>query len=93
MKITRGNLKKLEDICKALQYTVRYEQGHFQSGYCRVESKKVLVINKFFDVEGRMNCLMELIPELEAQPDALTEDNKQIYEKLISLRSLQETTD
>ncbi|MBK8955991.1 MAG: hypothetical protein IPM34_10600 [Saprospiraceae bacterium] len=91
MKVTRGNLKKLEDLCKALQYTVRYEQGHFQSGYCRVESKKVLVINKFFDIEGRMNCLLDLIPELESDRDSLSEEEKNLYDKAVSLRSLQET--
>jgi len=91
MKITRGNLKKLEELCKSLQYSVRYEQGHFQSGYCRVESKKVLVINKFFDLEGRMNCLIDLLPELEANRELLTEEDRQFYEKAISLRSLRET--
>lgn len=91
MKFTRGNLKKLEDLCKALQYTVRYEQGHFQSGYCRVEAKKVLVINKFFDIEGRMNCLLDLLPELEADRDILGAEEKNLYEKAVSMRSLQET--
>ena len=54
MKYTRTYLKKLEELCNALSYKVRYEQGHFQSGYCILESKKVLIINKFFDLEGRI---------------------------------------
>ncbi|MBK9108373.1 MAG: hypothetical protein IPM92_08365 [Saprospiraceae bacterium] len=91
MKFTRGNLKKLEDLCKALQYTVRYEQGHFQSGYCRVEAKKVLVINKFFDIEGRMNCLLDLLPELDGDREILEAEEKNLYDKAVSLRSLQET--
>lgn len=91
MKSTRANLKKLEELCEALLYKVRYEQGHFQSGYCIVSSKKMIVINKFFDVEGRMNCILELLPELDADPDLLSDDDKSFYNKAISFRSLQET--
>ncbi|MBL7819836.1 MAG: hypothetical protein JNL65_04410 [Saprospiraceae bacterium] len=90
MKYTRNNLKKLEDLCAALSYKVRYEQGHFQSGYCVVSSKNIIVINKFFDIEGRMNCLIELLPELKADPDQLEDDYKEFYKKLISMRSMQE---
>jgi hypothetical protein len=90
MKHTKSYLKKLEELCLALSYKVRYEQGHFQSGYCILESKKVLIINKFFDLEGRINCLLDLIPELPLSVDELSEENKSFYFKTIALRSLQE---
>jgi hypothetical protein len=90
MKYTRSYLKKLEELCNALSYKVRYEQGHFQSGYCILESKKVLIINKFFDLEGRINCLLDLIPELPLDLESLTEDEKSFYYKTISIRALQE---
>lgn len=90
MKYTRSYLKKLEELCNALSYKVRYEQGHFQSGYCILESKKVLIINKFFDLEGRINCLLDLIPELPLELESLTEDEKSFYYKTISIRALQE---
>jgi hypothetical protein len=82
MKYTRTSLKKLEDLCKELGYKVRYEQGHFQSGYCRVESQKVIVINKFFDVEGRINCFLDLIPDLPVEPDVLSADSLRFYKSL-----------
>lgn len=82
MKYTRTSLKKLEDLCKELGYKVRYEQGHFQSGYCRVESQKVIVINKFFDVEGRINCFLDLIPDLPVDPDVLSADSLRFYKSL-----------
>ena len=50
MKYIRSNLKKLEDLCQAIGYKVRYEQGHFQSGYCRVEARQIIVINKLGNV-------------------------------------------
>lgn len=90
MKYTRNNLKKLEDLCSALTYKVRYEQGHFQSGYCIVSSKNIIVINKFFDIEGRMNCLLELLPELKTDLELLDDEHKELYNKLISLRAVQE---
>lgn len=93
MKYNRTMLKKLETLCKALAYKVRYEQGHFQSGYCRVDESKVLVINKFFDVEGRINCLLELLAELPVADAVLSEEEKILFEKAISMRSLQETLD
>ena len=90
MKYTRTYLKKLEELCNALSYKVRYEQGHFQSGYCILENKKVLIINKFFDLEGRINCLLDLIPELPLDLDSLSEEEKSFYYKTISVRLLQE---
>ncbi|MDQ3141004.1 MAG: hypothetical protein M3Q56_02030 [Bacteroidota bacterium] len=86
MKYTRANLKKIEILCEDLGYKVRYEQGHFQSGYCRVEHKKILVINKFFDIEGRMNCLQELIPILPVDEALLTKENLKNYKLMINLR-------
>jgi hypothetical protein len=85
MKYTRANLKKLEELCSHLGYKVRYEQGHFQSGYCRVESRKILVVNKFFDVEGRVNCLIDLIPELPTDEKALEEGQLKFYKQVIRI--------
>lgn len=90
MKYTRTYLKKLEALCQALSFKIRYEQGHFQSGYCILESKNVLIINKFFDLEGRINCLLDLVPELPFDLNGLTEENKSFYFNTISMRSLQE---
>ncbi|MBK8245617.1 MAG: hypothetical protein IPK88_19470 [Saprospiraceae bacterium] len=90
MKYTRTNLKKLEDLCQQIGYKVRYEQGHFQSGYCRVEARKILIINKFFDVEGRMNCLFELIPILPIDSSVIDEDALKNYQKIIDLRPQEE---
>lgn len=90
MKYTRNNLKKLEELCSQLDYKVRYEQGHFQSGYCIVASAKVIVVNKFFDLEGRMNCLLDLLPELPVDLEAVSEDVRSFYHKAITLRTLQD---
>jgi len=63
VSMTKHSLKKLETLAKELGYTVRYEKGNFQSGYCLVESRMVAIINKFFDTEGRINVLLDILSQ------------------------------
>ncbi|HWB62245.1 MAG TPA: hypothetical protein VG603_01955 [Chitinophagales bacterium] len=58
-------LKKIEDIFKEGGYTVRYEKGNFQNGYCILEKRKVVVINKFHELEARINSMMEILVAIE----------------------------
>jgi hypothetical protein len=84
MKYTQTTLDKLEAIPEEAGYVLRYERGTFQSGYCILESKKVVVLNKFLQTEGRINILIDLIPQLDINTDALTEESKKIYTGIIS---------
>jgi hypothetical protein len=84
MKYTQTTLDKLEAIPEQAGYVLRYERGNFQSGYCILESKKVVVLNKFLQTEGRINTLVDLIPQLEINPDALTPEAKKTYTEIIS---------
>ncbi|MEN9976036.1 MAG: hypothetical protein RIR36_196, partial [Bacteroidota bacterium] len=52
MKYTQSNLDKLGDILGESEYVVRYERGTFQSGWCLLEAKKIVVLNKFLNTEG-----------------------------------------
>ncbi len=85
MKISPANLQKLEKLVEDSGYILRYERGSFQSGYCILEHKKVVVLNKFLNVEGRINTLQELIPVLEINIDALTHDNQKLHEELMAV--------
>ena len=82
MKITQGTLDKLEDILGESEYVVRYERGNFQSGWCLLESKKIVVLNKFLNLEARINTLLELIPQLDIDFDKLTHDSQKLYEEV-----------
>ena len=84
MKYTQTTLDKLEAIPELSGYVLRYERGTFQSGYCILEEKKVVVLNKFLQVEGRINTLLDLIPQLDINTDALPEDSKKLYVDIIS---------
>ena len=84
MKYTQTTLDKLEKIAEEAGYVLRYERGTFQSGYCILENKKVVVLNKFLQTEGRINTLIELIPQLEINTDLLSEESKKIYMDVVS---------
>ena len=84
MKYTQTTLDKLEAIPKEAGYVLRYERGTFQSGYCILEDKKVVVLNKFLQLEGRINTMLDLIPQLEINSESLSEESKKIYKDVRS---------
>jgi hypothetical protein len=82
MKYTTHNLKKLEALFEELAYTVRYEKGNFQSGYCIVQDKKIAIVNKFYDTEGRINCLLDILNTFEMEKVALSEQSAKFYKTI-----------
>jgi len=82
MKYTESMLEKMERIVAESGYIVRYERGHFQSGYCMLEHRKVVVLNKFLQTEGRILTLMDLIPKLTINSESLSPEAKKAYEDL-----------
>lgn len=81
-KYTKYTLKKLEAILEELEYTVRYEKGNFQAGYCIVDNKKIVIVNKFFETEGRINCLLEILHSIEVDADSLSELSSKFYKQI-----------
>ena len=82
MKYTQHNLDKLEELLSEINYVVRYERGTFQSGYCILEQKKVVVLNKFLQLEGRINTLMDIIPKLVENPELLSPESRKTFEQI-----------
>jgi len=83
MKYTQSSVDKLEDILGESGYVVRYERGTFQSGWCLLEARKVVVLNKFLNTEGRINTLMDIIPQIDISFDKLTHESQKLYEELV----------
>jgi hypothetical protein len=84
MKYTQTTLDKLEAIPEQAGYVLRYERGTFQSGFCILESKKVVVLNKFLATEGRINTLIDLIPQLQIDPGHLSEESARLHQEVLS---------
>jgi hypothetical protein len=93
MKYTQSTLDKLEKIVEEAAYVIRYERGTFQSGYCILEQKKVVVLNKFLQTEGRINTLIDLIPQLDISFDILSEESKKLYTAIASKLEAKEDND
>jgi hypothetical protein len=82
MKYTQHTLDKLEEVLAELEYVVRYERGTFTSGYCILEQKKVVVLNKFLQLEGRINTLLDIVPKLVENPDALSPEARKTFDMI-----------
>jgi len=78
-KYTKNTLKKIEEIFKAQGYTVRYEKGSFTSGYCLVEERKIAIINRFYDTEGRINTLLDILSTATDVNEELFEEKEQKF--------------
>jgi acyl carrier protein phosphodiesterase len=84
MKYTPAILDRIERIAEEAGYVIRYERGNFQSGYCILQAKKVIVLNKFFQTEGKINTLIDLMPELDINYDALTHESQKMYDEVMA---------
>lgn len=76
LTLTNHTLEKLEMLLKAAGYRVRYEKGNFKTGACLLQNSKIIVVNKFSNLESRIMAISELIRELELDHSLL--DEKQV---------------
>lgn len=83
MKYTQTTLDKIDKMIEESGYIVRYERGSFQSGFCILEDRKVVVLNKFLQLEGRINTLIDLVPQLRIDSEALTPDSKKWFDEIM----------
>lgn len=83
IKHTKPTLQKLEEIFRDLNYNVRYEKGTFNSGYCIVEDKKVVVVNKFYDTDSRVHVLFTILETIIENENQLNEKYRHFYKNLV----------
>lgn len=82
IKYSRHFLNKLEDVFSESDYILRYEKGNFKSGYCVIRETKIVVVNKFYSLEGKINCLLEIIKSLDFNTETLNPKNQKFYKEL-----------
>ncbi|MES2275496.1 MAG: hypothetical protein V4592_05710 [Bacteroidota bacterium] len=75
LTLTNHTLEKLEQLLKTAGYKVRYERGNFKTGACLLQHSRMVVINKFSNLESRIQAIAELARELEIDQNLL--DDKQ----------------
>lgn len=76
LPFTTHTLEKLELLLRSAGYKVRYEKGNFKTGACLLQSSKIIVVNKFSNLESRIISLTELVREMDIDHKLL--DEKQI---------------
>ncbi|MBS1645079.1 MAG: hypothetical protein JST36_08590 [Bacteroidetes bacterium] len=81
-KYTPATLRKLEQLFEEARFTIRYEKGNFASGYCLLEARSVVVINRFLPIEGRINALIEILPSVKIDPNELSGEMLKWYQQL-----------
>ncbi|MEO9966984.1 MAG: hypothetical protein ABJF11_14395 [Reichenbachiella sp.] len=82
IKYSKHFLNKLEDLFSESDYVLRYEKGNFQSGYCLLKDTKVAIVNKFYTLDGKINCLLEILKEIEIDTSQLSEKNRALLKEL-----------
>ncbi|HCN84540.1 MAG TPA: hypothetical protein DIT07_13105 [Sphingobacteriaceae bacterium] len=73
---TQHTLDKLEHLLKSLEYKVRYEKGNFKTGACLLENHKVIVVNKFSNLESKINSLVDMLQQLDINEPLLDEKQR-----------------
>ncbi len=64
MRYSKATLSRLEDVFAESAYVLRYEKGQFRAGYCLLRAQRVVLVNRYFPLEGRIDCLLELLRTL-----------------------------
>lgn len=74
---TQHTLDKLEALFRALGYRVRYEKGNFKTGACMLQNSRVVVVNKFSNLESKIFSLADLLKQINADESILDDKQKQ----------------
>lgn len=82
VKYSKHFLKKLEDIFAESEYNLRYEKGSFKSGYCILNDTKIVIVNKYFTTEGKVNCIIDIINTLEIDPASISEKHRKLVSEI-----------
>ncbi|MEZ4885045.1 MAG: hypothetical protein R3E32_10000 [Chitinophagales bacterium] len=83
LKYTKHTLQKMEDLLQEIGYEVRTGKGSFSTGYCILESKKVVVINRYHSTEARILSLIEILRQIEVDVEELEDKSKIYYKQLV----------
>ncbi|RPI18615.1 MAG: hypothetical protein EHM58_04725 [Ignavibacteriae bacterium] len=57
-------LAELEEVVQRLGFTVRYEKGNFEGGYCLLKESKLFVINSRNEPEKRISIIARNLKDI-----------------------------
>ncbi len=83
LPFTQSSLTKLEEFFKEQGYKVKYEKGSFRTGACMLQTTKVVVVNKFSNLEIKIQSLWNILLDIEIDSEAISEKLLPIYEEVL----------
>jgi hypothetical protein len=86
LTFTTHTLEKLELLLKSAGYRVRYEKGNFKTGACMLLSSKVVVVNKFSNLESKIQALTGLLRELDIDLNLLDDKQTSLLQQIKQTR-------
>ncbi len=75
---TQYTLDKLEVLLKSLGFKLRYEKGNFKTGSCLLENDRMIIVNRFSNLESKINSLADLLQRSETD-DSLLDDKQKAF--------------
>ena len=75
---TQSSLDKIEDLFKDQGYRVRYEKGTFKTGACVLQNSHVVVVNKFSNLEMKIQSLIAILNDIDIDESRVNEKHTAI---------------
>jgi hypothetical protein len=82
IKYTNQFLTKLEEMIGESDYVLRYEKGTFKAGYCLLREQKIMIVNKFFTTEGKINALLDILKGITLDTTKFSEKSMKLHQEL-----------
>jgi hypothetical protein len=82
IKYTNQFLTKLEEMIGESDYVPRYEKGNFKAGYCLLREQKIMIVNKFFTTEGKINALLDILKGVTLDTSRFSEKSLKLHQEL-----------
>ena len=76
LSYTQHTLDKLEVLLKSMGFKLRYEKGNFKTGACVLEKDRIIIVNKFSNLESKIISLAELLQNSETDESLLDDKQK-----------------
>lgn len=76
LSFTQHTLDKLVALLKSLGFKLRYEKGNFKTGACVLEKDRIIIVNKFSNLESKIVAFAELLQASDTDESLLDDKQK-----------------
>ena len=74
-------LQELEQLADRLGWQIRYEKGDFDSGYCRIDDSRLIIIQKNTSSAERVNYISQVLAQENLEGIFLLPQVRKIIDK------------